>query len=331
LRVELVAAVGAWTEMASLGAADQLAQRTLQHLARFEDHRFHQAVRAARTLGAARAVSATALVLTVTLAADSGAAVSTLVFLALLAAGVMLNAERLVPAAEAWALANQADERLASAGNDEIRRPECAPHPQVTCDRSGLTVSDYWLSDSPMRNARQIEFAVATGRTLIVTGASGSGKTTLLNAIATALRPAAIKSTSQVVTAVLADDYLFTGTVSTNVRLANPAASDDDIGDLLGSMWLDHSGLDPSTRIGVDGRTLSGGEQRRLHIARALATEPDVLLIDEPTTGLDSDTGTHVLAAVRDRLPQAVVVLAMHELPADPDALGSGWITVSLD
>jgi ATP-binding cassette subfamily C protein CydC len=134
-----------------------------------------------------------------------------------------------------------------------------------------------------------------------------------------------------VVTAVSADDYLFTGTVATNVRLADPTASDDDIGDLLTSMALDGSGLDPNTTIGVGGRSLSGGEQRRLHIARALATQPDVLLIDEPTTGLDTGTGAHVLAAIRGRLPRAVLVLAMHEMPADPDALGSGWTTISLE
>jgi ATP-binding cassette, subfamily C, bacterial CydC len=96
-------------------------------------------------------------------------------------------------------------------------------------------------------------------------------------------------------------------------------------------MLLDRSGLDPSTKIGVDGRNLSGGEQRRLHIARALATQPDVLLIDEPTMGLDAVTGAHVLAAIRGRLPHAVLVLAMHEMPADPDVLGAEWTTVSLE
>src|SRR5437899_728874 len=56
LRTELVTAVGAWPEMASLGAADQLASRTLRRLATFEGHRFDHAVVTARTLGAARAV-----------------------------------------------------------------------------------------------------------------------------------------------------------------------------------------------------------------------------------------------------------------------------------
>lgn len=129
-------------------------------------------------------------------------------------------------------------------------------------------------------------------------------------------------------TTVLADDYLFTGTVATNIRLANPAATDDDLSELLSSMLLE---LDPNTRIGVGGRDLSGGEQSRLHLARALATHPDVLLIDEPTTGLDASTGSHVLAAIRDRLPYAALVLAIHELPADLHLLGSALSTVSLD
>jgi hypothetical protein len=81
-----------------------------------------------------------------------------------------------------------------------------------------------------------------------VTGASGSGKTTLLNAIATALRQPAIQPVPGVATAVLADDYLFTGTVASNLRLANPAANDDDISDLLASMLLDRTGLTRAPR-----------------------------------------------------------------------------------
>jgi ABC-type transport system involved in cytochrome bd biosynthesis fused ATPase/permease subunit len=96
-------------------------------------------------------------------------------------------------------------------------------------------------------------------------------------------------------------------------------------------MALDRGGVDPSTRIGVDGRALSGGEQRRLHIARALATQPDVLLIDEPTAGLDTGTASRVLSTIRRQFPHVVLVLATHELPADEISLGSAWSTLSLE
>jgi ATP-binding cassette subfamily C protein CydC len=328
LRTELVTAIGAWTEMASLGAADQLAHRTLRRLATFESQQFHHEMATARAVGTARTVTAAALLLTVLLTEQSGANVSTLVFLALLVAGVMVNAERLIAAAQACALAHQADKRLALVGSNETHQPSRTPTLRATYNHRSLTVADYRLPDTPTRNARPVEFEVAAGQTLIVTGASGSGKTTLLAAIATKLWRPAVPG---VVTAVLSDDYLFTGTVSTNIRLANPAATDEDIADLLASMLLDRSGLDPNTRVGVDGLSFSGGEQRRLHIARALATRPDVLLIDEPTTGLDIPTATHVLTAIRHRLPRAVLILAMHELPANPNALGPAWSTVPLD
>lgn len=345
LRTELVTAVGAWTEMASLGAAERLADRTVSRLADFEDDRFHRDAAAGRTQAAGRAVTAVSLLLIVVLAARGGATVSTLVFLALLTAGVLANADRLVAAIEARVAARWAATRLDAAGDENTRAPGTpgtpstrgasgTPDPpgtpgtprivQVTCERRGLVVSGYWLPDTPTRHRRRLDFAVAAGHTKVVTGASGSGKTTLLNAIATAAGPC-------VVTSVLADDYLFTGTVATNIRLADPTADADDIRDLLADLRLDRNGLEPDTEIGVGGRNLSGGEQRRVHLARALATRPDVLLVDEPTTGLDSVTAEHVLAVLRRRLPAAVLVLAMHEPPTDPDVLGPGWSTVSLD
>lgn len=330
LRTELVTAVDAWPEMASLGASAPLAQRTLRRLGAFEGGHLHQATTQARTAGAVRAVTAATLLLAVVTAARGGADVSALVFLALLTAGVMANAERLVAAAEARRLARRADEHLASAACDDSTRPGAAASLRASHDRGGLTVSGYRLPGTPTRTAREIDVDVGAGQTLVVTGASASGKTTLLDTIAAALRSPALAPGAGVVTAVLAEDYVFTGTVASNIRLADPAATDDDIRDLLAAMLLDRSGLDPSTAVGVGGRDLSGGEQRRLHIARALATRPDVLLVDEPTTGLDTATGAHVLTAMRQRLPHAVLVLAMHELPANRDALGAAWSALSL-
>ena len=66
-------------------------------------------------------------------------------------------------------------------------------------------------------------------------------------------------------TTVLADDYLFTGTVASNIRLADPAATDEDIDQLLAAMLLGRSQVGSGTMTGAGGRDLSGGEQRRLH------------------------------------------------------------------
>jgi ATP-binding cassette subfamily C protein CydC len=295
LRTELVTAVDAWPEMASLGATEQLAHRTLQRLTAYEGGRKSHAW----AMGAARAVTAIALLL----AARTEAPVTTLVFITLLAAGVMANAERLVAAADAWVRSRQAHEHLRSVGTARSPAPV-----HIRYDGSTLRVFGYELPETPTRTEREVAFSVEAGRTVVVTGASGSGKTTLLTAITEALR-----AVPAVVTAVLADDYLFTGTVADNIHLADPGATDAEIVELLAT--LDLCALGPRTDVGVGGRPLSGGEQRRLHIARALVTGPDILLIDEPTTALDADTAAKTLSAVRDKLPYAVVILALHEPP----------------
>jgi ATP-binding cassette subfamily C protein CydC len=331
LRTELVAAVDAWPEMASLGAADHLAHRMLDRLAAFDDNQYHHTATRARATAVARALSAATLALVVVSASRSGADVSMLVLIALLAIGVMANAERLVAAADSRRTARHADARLNTVAEEAPRRTAEDLGFGAAYEGRRLRVERYSLPDTPTRAGRQVSFSVSAGQTLVVTGASGSGKTTLLDAVEEALRRPATPPTPGRVTVVLADDYVFTGTVASNVRLASPTAGDDDIRALLASMSLDASGLEPSTVVGVGGRSLSGGEQRRLHIARALATGPDVLLVDEPTAGLDTNTATAVLAAVRRRLPHAVLVLAVHELPADPQALGPVWSAVSLD
>ena len=327
LRSELTSASEAWTDMASLGATGYLTERTLAHLAAFQAGRQRIAAARARTTAATSAIATIAVALTLISAGHANATAPTLVFLALLTTGVMGYAERLVAAAYARSLSQQADKRLGSTDHELPLPPTAGPDFHVHYGPNGLAVSRYRLPAAPTRTEREITFTANPGHTVFVTGPSGSGKTTLLDTVTSALRQR--DHGPQAATLVLADEYLFTGTVADNIRMAAPHIADHEIADLLADMLLDRSGLTPQTPIGTGGRNLSGGEQRRLHIARALAIRPDVLLIDEPTTGLDTATGHHVLAAVRRRLPHAVLVLAMHEPPDDPSALGP-WTTAPL-
>jgi ATP-binding cassette subfamily C protein CydC len=75
-------------------------------------------------------------------------------------------------------------------------------------------------------------------------------------------------------------------------------------------------GLD--TRLGERGAGLSGGEARRLALARALLRRPDLLLLDEPTEGLDRATAGRVLTGLREALPESAILIATHRPDDSP-------------
>jgi ATP-binding cassette subfamily C protein CydC len=104
------------------------------------------------------------------------------------------------------------------------------------------------------------------------------------------------------VSGVPQDPHVFDSTVRENLRLARPTAPDDDLRAVLDRVRL---GLELDDAVGSHGRRLSGGMRQRLALARALLTEPALLVLDEPTAHLDPDTRDAVLddllAAARGR------------------------------
>jgi len=183
------------------------------------------------------------------------------------------------------------------------------------------------LSDTPLLQG--ISLTVRTGETVAITGRSGGGKSTLLLA-ASGLHPVALGRVT--LSGVGVDDWdetalrdqvtllpqrsaLMSGTVADALRLARPTLEDTELWQVLETVQLADTlrardGL--NTVITARGEGLSGGEARRLTLARALLRHPDVLLLDEPTEGLDHSTAKAVLTGIRQFLPDAAILIAAH-------------------
>ena len=171
--------------------------------------------------------------------------------------------------------------------------------------------------------------SVAPGEMLALTGASGAGKSTLLDAIAAVESVAA--GEIRCLGAPLADwpeaalrdrlaflpqrSALLGGTIRDNLAIAGPDLAEAEMWEALSAVALDRvvtdrGGLDAT--LGESGAGLSGGESRRLVLARVLLRKPQVLLLDEPTEGLDPDTARAVVSGIRAYLPQAAILAATH-------------------
>ncbi len=150
-----------------------------------------------------------------------------------------------------------------------------------------------------------LSFDLAPGQHLALAGPSGCGKSTLLEALAGWLPPEAgliQHATGLRIGYAPQRPHLFAGTIADNLRIAAPQASPAQLQAAAEAAQVLHfaralpDGLD--TRIGEGGFGLSGGQARRVALARALLQDPQLLLLDEPTAFLDADTETALLEAL---------------------------------
>jgi ABC-type transport system involved in cytochrome bd biosynthesis fused ATPase/permease subunit len=162
---------------------------------------------------------------------------------------------------------------------------------------------------------RGVTLRLEPGERVALLGASGAGKSTIARLLLRFLDPAAGRITldgvdlrrflqedvRRAIAVAGQDDHLFSTSIRENLRLARPGAPDDELQVVLRDVglgpWVEHlpDGLD--SRVGEQGRELSGGQRRRLVVARALLAGTPVLVLDEPTAHLDP-TGAEAL--VRD-------------------------------
>ncbi|WP_305805480.1 thiol reductant ABC exporter subunit CydD [Stenotrophomonas sp. YIM B06876] len=168
-----------------------------------------------------------------------------------------------------------------------------------------------------------LSLQLEAGRRVALTGASGSGKSTVLEALAGWLPPREgriVVHPGLKVGYAGQRPYLFHGTIADNLRLADPGASEARLRAVAEAAQVMRfaaglpRGLD--TVIGERGFGLSGGEARRIGLARLLLRDPDVLLLDEPTAFLDPRTEADLLAALAIHARGRSVLMATHSQAA---------------
>jgi ATP-binding cassette subfamily C protein CydC len=199
--------------------------------------------------------------------------------------------------------------------------------PQIAVQRARLRYAPDlpWALDG-------MDLDVAPGAHVGLVGASGAGKSSLVHALlrfwplqegsATlggvpldALRQADVR---RAIALVDQDAHVFAGTIRQNVTLGRPKATDAEVDDALTRAQLADwvatlpDGVD--TQVGEEGAQISGGQRRRIALARALLTGAPVLVLDEPTAGLDQESGARLVAGIVDdaRTRGTSVVLVTH-------------------
>ncbi|MFI0784994.1 cytochrome ubiquinol oxidase subunit I [Streptomyces lydicus] len=176
-----------------------------------------------------------------------------------------------------------------------------------------------------------VSLRLPPGHRVVLRGASGSGKSTLLAALlrfvpyeagsirvgGRELRDCAAADVRRVITGMTQDAHVFHTTIRANLALARPGATDADLREVARRArlldWIESLPDGWDTLLGGDGATMSGGQRGRLLLARALLADPPVLVLDEPTEGLDPETAAAVLADILDATRGRTTLLVTHE------------------
>jgi len=180
------------------------------------------------------------------------------------------------------------------------------PMAQVTGE---VAFDDVWFEYNPGQPVlRAVSFAAAPGTTTALVGSSGSGKSTLISLVMAFNRPTGgrvlvdgrdlaevkLMDYREQLASVLQDNFLFDGTIADNVGYARPSATLDEITQACRIAHCDEfinrfpDGY--QTIVGERGIKLSGGQRQRVSIARAILANPRILILDEATSSLDSES-----------------------------------------
>jgi ABC-type multidrug transport system fused ATPase/permease subunit len=191
-------------------------------------------------------------------------------------------------------------------------------------------VSFEYLEGRPV--LRDVDLAIAPGRTVALIGHTGSGKTTLTSLVprfydttsgrvlvdGADVRDVKLNSLRRDIGVISQDPFLFSATVRANIAFGRGDLDDDDV--LRASRaaqaheFIERLPKGYDTVIGERGITLSGGQRQRIAIARALAVDPRILILDDATASVDATTEARIRTGLREAMANRTTLIIAHRL-----------------
>ena len=204
---------------------------------------------------------------------------------------------------------------------------------KLNFDKGNISFKDVSFSYDESKNVlHNISFDAPAGSVTALVGSSGSGKSTIAGLVATFLNPTKgkvlidnqdlafinLKSYRENLGVVLQDDFLFDGTIRENIVFPRPDASEEDIIKAVNGAYVNEfldnfeDGLD--TLIGERGVKLSGGQKQRISISRALLANPKIILLDEATSNLDTESELYIQKSLNTLIKNRTTFVIAHRL-----------------
>ena len=220
-------------------------------------------------------------------------------------------------------------------GGASLEAPSSASAPVSTGTIRFENVSFSYVDGEPV--LRDVSFEVRPGQRVALVGATGSGKTTIVSLLlrfydvqqgritidGVDIRDMDLAALRRLFGLVLQDVYLFSGTIGGNVRLGNDAITDAAVRRALdavhASRFVDRLPQGVNTPVTERGATFSSGQKQLLSFARALAFDPTVLILDEATSSVDTDTEMLIRDALKVVMRGRTTIAIAHRLSTIQD------------